>query len=52
MRFDICNGITLCKKCHKKVTGKEEDFADFFIKLLEWGMINKLKKLDGDNEDE
>jgi hypothetical protein len=32
--------------CHKKVTGSEDVFADFFIKILEWNMIEKIKKMD------
>ena len=33
-RFDIKNGITLCKKCHKKIQNKEEKYEELFIKLL------------------
>ncbi len=44
LRFTVANGITLCRKCHKQVTGKESDFETFFLKLLEWQMLDKIKK--------
>jgi len=44
MRFVTANGITLCRKCHYSVRGKEHDFETFFLKLLEWQMIDKIKE--------
>lgn len=32
--FDLNNGITLCRPCHKKTMWKEEDFADKYSALL------------------
>tara|TARA_R110002020_G_scaffold367868_2_gene579771 strand:- start:3172 stop:3363 length:192 start_codon:yes stop_codon:yes gene_type:complete len=49
LRFVPANGITLCKKCHKMVTGKEQDYEAFFYKLLEWQVLDKLKKYDNKN---
>ena len=37
LRYSINNGITLCKACHKKIKGQEENYELFFLKLLEWG---------------
>lgn len=34
LRYDINNGITLCKKHHKIVTGKELHFAVMLIGLI------------------
>ena len=48
MRFDPSNGITLCKRCHERIKGNEEVYEVFFIKLLEWQMLNKIKEMDED----
>lgn len=32
--FDITNGITLCRPCHMKTFGKEEDFAERYTAIL------------------
>lgn len=34
MRFDINNGITLCKRCHNKIFGKEKEFIKYFKSKL------------------
>jgi len=48
MRFDPSNGISLCKKCHGRIKGNETNYEVFFIKLLEWQMLNKIKEMDED----
>lgn len=35
LRFEINNGITLCKKHHKMIQNKEDIFAMMFIQLLQ-----------------
>ena len=32
--YEINNGITLCKKCHKKTQGKEQKFEDMFKEIV------------------
>jgi 5-methylcytosine-specific restriction endonuclease McrA len=44
MRFVEANGITLCKRCHDSIRGKEADYEFFFMKVLEWQMLEKIKK--------
>ncbi len=44
MRFVAANGITLCRKCHDSVKGKEDDYVPFFLKILEWQMLDKIKE--------
>jgi len=35
LRFDPGNGITLCKDCHKEVTGKEVHFQSSFLAIVQ-----------------
>lgn len=34
MRFDVNNGITLCKDCHNKTKSHEENYEDLFQKIV------------------
>lgn len=37
--FDINNGITLCTDCHNLTKGKEDEFIDFSLNLLDGGVV-------------
>ncbi len=50
MRYDVSNGITLCKKCHDLTKGNEEVYESFFYKLLEHQAIQRLNKKKEDDE--
>ena len=34
LRFEVNNGITLCWRCHKNIQNKEEQYEQFFFKIL------------------
>lgn len=34
LRTDPNNGITLCRKCHKKTFGKESRYAHIFLSII------------------
>lgn len=34
LRYDINNGITLCKFCHKLITGKERHYETLFKSII------------------
>lgn len=34
LRYDIDNGICLCKNCHKEVTGKESHYISFLAEKI------------------
>lgn len=34
LRYVIANGITLCKKHHQAIRGKESSYANMFISIL------------------
>lgn len=43
LRFEINNGITLCKYHHDLIKGKEEDYSYSFLKLLVAQKFNQNK---------
>jgi len=34
LRYDINNGITLCRECHNKVTGHEQQYETLFMNIV------------------
>ena len=40
MRYDVTNGITLCRACHKRTQGNEEVYEPMFFKILDLSCKN------------
>jgi 5-methylcytosine-specific restriction endonuclease McrA len=34
LRYDVQNGITLCKQCHKEINGHEEQYESLFLEII------------------
>ena len=34
LRYDPSNGITLCKNCHKSITGQESHYESLFLEII------------------
>ena len=45
LRFVRSNGITLCEFHHKIIKNCEDYYIEFFSKILEIGLLKKLKEL-------
>jgi hypothetical protein len=49
LRYDICNGICLCKAHHKAITGNEQYFEKFLYEIIINGNTKREKPLPGDS---
>ena len=43
LRFQLTNGITLCKLCHKNIEGREENYESLFSNLTQ-NKANRVSK--------
>lgn len=34
LRYDVKNGITLCSKCHRSISGKEHHYELLFLRII------------------
>lgn len=45
LRYNIQNGITLCREHHKSIKNKEADFENLFTTILNYKLFDRLNKL-------
>lgn len=46
LRYNPSNGITLCKRCHAKVTGREQDYVLMFVEIVKQNEERKKESSD------
>ena len=44
LRYDVDNGITLCKSCHQNITKHEELYESLFTDIVRWKQNGGKKK--------
>lgn len=50
LRFDVGNGITLCRRHHDFIRHKEEQYEPMFRSILIGKLLRRLKELNDDEE--